>query len=57
MLRSLDVMDGSTVYSLCNITIVAGAALVGFLVFKERLSLLNMLGVGLAILAIVLITL
>lgn len=57
MLRALDVMDGSTVYSLCNITIVAGATLVGFFAFKERLSWLNGVGILLAILAIVLITL
>lgn len=57
MLKALDVMDGSTVYSLCNISIVAGSALVGFLAFKERLSVLNVLGVGLAMAAIVLITL
>lgn len=57
MLKALDVMDGSTVYPLCNISIVAGSALVGFLAFKERLSVLNVLGVGLAMAAIVLITL
>lgn len=55
MLNALGVMDGSVVYSLCNITIVTGAALVGYLVFKERLSLLNMIGVLLSIMAIVLI--
>lgn len=57
MLKALDLMDGSTVYSLCNITIVTGAALVGFFAFKERLSLLNGVGILLAILAIFLITL
>jgi drug/metabolite transporter (DMT)-like permease len=55
MLNALGVMDGSVVYSLCNITVVTGAALVGYLVFKERLSLLNMVGVLLSITAIVLI--
>lgn len=55
MLKALETMDGSDVYSLCNITIVAGAALVGYLVFKERLSFLNMIGIVLSIVAIVLI--
>lgn len=55
MLNALGVMDGSVVYSLCNITIVTGAALVGYLVFKERLSLLNMVGILLSIGAITLI--
>jgi drug/metabolite transporter (DMT)-like permease len=55
MLNALGVMDGSVVYSLCNITIVTGAALVGYLAFKERLSLLNMVGILLSIIAIVLI--
>lgn len=55
MLNALGEMDGSVVYSLCNITVVTGAALVGYLIFKERLSLLNMVGVLLSIVAIILI--
>jgi multidrug transporter EmrE-like cation transporter len=56
MLNALGEMDGSVVYSLCNITVVTGAALVGYLVFKERLSPLNMVGILLSIVAIILIT-
>lgn len=55
MLSALGEMDGSVVYSLCNITVVAGAALVGYLIFKERLSVLNMVGIILSITAIILI--
>lgn len=56
MLNALGEMDGSVVYSLCNITIVTGAALLGYLVFKERLSPVNMLGILLSIVAIILIS-
>lgn len=55
LLNALEEMDGSVVYSLSNITIVTGAALVGYLIFKERLSLLNMLGILLSVTAIILI--
>jgi len=57
LLNALEVMDGSVVYSLSNITIVTGAALVGYFAFKERLSLLNMVGILLSITAIILIAL
>lgn len=55
LLNALEEMDGSVVYSLSNITIVTGAALVGYLIFKERLSLLNMVGILLSVTAIILI--
>lgn len=58
MLNALDSgMDGSVVYSSCNIIIVTGAALVGYLSFREHLSKLNMVGILLSIAAIVLIAL
>lgn len=55
LLNALEEMDGSVVYSLSNITIVTGAALVGYLIFKERLSLLNLVGILLSVTAIILI--
>jgi drug/metabolite transporter (DMT)-like permease len=55
LLNALEEMDGSVVYSLSNITIVTGAALVGYLIFKERLSTLNLLGILLSVTAIILI--
>lgn len=47
----------STVFSAMNIGVIAAGAVVGLVAFKERLSLLNKLGIGLAIAAIIVITL
>jgi drug/metabolite transporter (DMT)-like permease len=57
ILKALDQLDGSTVYSINNILIVGSAAIVGVLIFKERLSKANMVGVGMAILSIFLLML
>ncbi|MDB5111787.1 MAG: EamA/RhaT family transporter [Mucilaginibacter sp.] len=46
----------STVFAAMNIGVVVLATLVGLIVFKEKLSLLNKIGIGLAIIAIVVIT-
>lgn len=56
LLKSFDVLgDKSVVLPVNNITIVAVSALLGVLLFKEKLSKINWLGVGLAALAILLI--
>lgn len=55
MLSALEHMGGSMVYSLNNTIIVIGAALVGMLVFKEKLSPVNLFGIAMAIAAIFLI--
>ncbi|AMR33065.1 transporter [Mucilaginibacter sp. PAMC 26640] len=46
----------SVVFSAMNIGVITAGAIVGLVVFKERLSLLNKIGIGLAIIAIVIIT-
>jgi drug/metabolite transporter (DMT)-like permease len=46
----------STVFSAMNIGVIALGAIVGLVVFKEKLSILNKLGIALAIVAIVVIS-
>jgi len=46
----------STVFSAMNIGVITLGAVVGLFVFHERLSLLNKIGIGLAIIAIIIIT-
>lgn len=46
----------STVFSAMNIGVIALGTLVGLVVFNERLSILNKIGVALAVVAIVIIT-
>jgi multidrug transporter EmrE-like cation transporter len=46
----------STVFSAMNIGVIALGTLVGLVVFNERLSILNKIGVALAVVAIVVIT-
>jgi drug/metabolite transporter (DMT)-like permease len=46
----------STVFSAMNIGVITLAAIVGLFVFHERLSQLNKIGIGLAIVAIIIIT-
>jgi drug/metabolite transporter (DMT)-like permease len=45
----------STVFSAINIGLIVAAALTGFLIFKEKLSLLNKVGIALAIIAVIVI--
>ena len=45
----------STVFSLMNIGLIVAAALTGFLIFKEKLSLLNKIGIVIAIIAVIII--
>ena len=46
----------STVFSAMNIGVITMGAIVGLFVFHERLSLLNKIGIGLAIVAIIIIS-
>jgi multidrug transporter EmrE-like cation transporter len=46
----------STVFSAMNIGVIALGTLVGLVVFNERLSILNKIGVALAVVAIIIIT-
>ncbi|HTM98891.1 MAG TPA: hypothetical protein VL088_09125 [Pedobacter sp.] len=47
----------STVFAAMNLGVIISGSLIGILLFKERLSKLNYLGLALALLAIILITL
>ena len=49
--------DPSTVFAAMNIGVIIFGSLIGILVFKEKLSKLNYLGLLLALLSIILITL
>ena len=49
--------DPSTVFAAMNMGVIICGSLIGILIFKEKLSKLNYLGLALALLAIVLITL
>lgn len=51
ILRALDDWSGSVVYSVNNITVVALSAVLGYFLFKERLTPLNALGIVLALIA------
>lgn len=58
LLKAFDLLgDKSVVLPVNNITIVVLSAILGLLLFKEKLSKLNWAGVGLAALAIILISL
>lgn len=56
LLEGLALLEGSVVYSVNNITVVAGSALIGYGIFQERLSLYNWIGIVVALVAIFLIT-
>lgn len=46
----------STVFSAMNIGVIVVGALTGLIIFKERLSLLNKIGIAIAIVAVIVIT-
>lgn len=50
-------MDSSSIFTLNNVSIVILSTLLGIFLFKEKLALKNWIGIGLAILSIVLVTL
>jgi len=43
------------VFSVMNIGLIVAAALTGFIIFKEKLSLLNKVGIAIAIVAVIII--
>ncbi|PNQ72698.1 hypothetical protein C1T31_11185 [Hanstruepera neustonica] len=59
LLKALDheSLESSTIFTVNNVAIVMLSGIVGLLLFKERLSLKNWLGIGMAILSILLVTL
>lgn len=56
LLEGVGQLGGAVAYSLNNIAVVALSALIGYTIFKERLSLYNWLGIVVALIAIFLIT-
>ncbi|HHN48810.1 MAG TPA: hypothetical protein ENN08_07810 [Bacteroidales bacterium] len=54
LLLGLNIFDVSFVIPMINISIVTAASLVGYMVFKEKLKLLNWVGLALALVAILL---
>ncbi|MGI8892256.1 MAG: EamA family transporter [Bacteroidia bacterium] len=55
LLKALDVMESSVVYPLLNVGIVFLSAVAGFFMFKEHLSVKNIIGIACAIVAIIFI--
>lgn len=51
-----DGAESSTIFTINNVTIVMLSAVIGFVLFKERLSIKNILGIILAIVSIILVT-
>jgi drug/metabolite transporter (DMT)-like permease len=52
LIRAFAYMDGSIAYSMVNILIVAGGALIGRFIWKDQISVLQWTGIMLAIMAI-----
>ncbi len=57
LLKTLEVFKGSYIFPVNNIGIVGASTLLAFLFFKEKLSRLKVIGLGLAIIAIILMSL
>ncbi len=55
MLRALDVLRAPVAFPLNNVAVVLGAALIGRLAFGERMSRVNVAGLGVAALAVALL--
>ena len=55
LLRALESLDGTVAFPANSVSIVFGAALIGRLVWGERLSRGNLVGLGLAAVALVLL--
>ncbi|MEZ4694863.1 MAG: hypothetical protein R2832_00465 [Rhodothermales bacterium] len=55
LLRAIHLLNGTFVFPAVNISVVAGAALLGVIVWKERLSGFNRLGIAVAVAALLLL--
>ncbi len=55
MLRALDVLPAPVAFPLNNVAVVLGAAVVGRIAFGERMSRVNVVGLGVAALAVALL--
>ena len=49
--------ESSSIFTIINVAIIALSTLMGLLIFKEKISKKNTIGIGLAIISIILITL
>jgi drug/metabolite transporter (DMT)-like permease len=58
LIKMLDseVFESSTIFTIHNVAIVMVSTLVGILLFKERISMRNAIGIALALIAIFLVT-
>ncbi|MBZ0089540.1 MAG: hypothetical protein K8H90_04095, partial [Thermoanaerobaculia bacterium] len=56
LLRALTQLRGPVVFPVNSVAIVLGAAVVGYVVWQERLSRVNLVGLGVAAVALVLLT-
>jgi uncharacterized membrane protein len=52
-----DSFDSSTLFTINNVAIVMVSTLVGILLFKEKLITKNWIGIALAVISIILVTL
>ncbi|HAH58189.1 MAG TPA: hypothetical protein DCL86_08590, partial [Bacteroidales bacterium] len=55
MLKGLNQVEVSVFIPLLNVSVVSLSAIIGYLFFKERISIINFIGIVLAIVAILLI--
>jgi len=55
MLKAISVFESSVVFPVTNAAVVGLSGLTGYIVFKEKLSRMNWAGIGLALLAILII--
>ncbi|WP_455323385.1 hypothetical protein [Flavobacterium piscinae] len=58
LIKMLDseVFESSTIFTIHNVAIVMVSTLVGILLFKERISMRNAIGIAMALVAIFLVT-
>jgi drug/metabolite transporter (DMT)-like permease len=57
MLKGLNIMEVSVFFPILNMGVVTLSTVVGYVIFKEKLKFINLLGIGIAIISIILITL
>ncbi len=55
LIKALQVADGTLVYSSVNVLIVIGGALLGFVYWKDKISAMQLAGMGIAVIAILLV--
>lgn len=56
MLKGLKVLEVSVFFPILNMGVVTLSTVVGYIIFKEKLKIVNIVGIGIAIISIILIT-